>query len=148
MQLLSVQPMEIKIMRRYVSPAKRCNPIVPQFLTDNIVVAYIDMRHDARNSKDMTYTSARTLLAILRLSTALVRLYISLNLNFNNILYYFKARLRLSEVVERGDISEAMRLIEASKSIINKTQTRVKGLTREPVKSLNSSVMITFRSTK
>ena len=68
MQLLSVQPMEIKIMRRYVSPAKRCNPIVPQFLTDNIVVAYIDMRHDARNNKDMTYTSAPTLLEILLLS--------------------------------------------------------------------------------
>ena len=43
-----------------------------------------------------------------------------------------KARLRLSEVVERGDITEAMRLIEASKATIyededptQRAQTRV-----------------------
>ena len=33
------------------------------------------MRKEARNNKDMTFTSARTLLAILRLSTALVGLF-------------------------------------------------------------------------
>ena len=34
--------------------------------------AYVEMRKEARNSKDATFTSARTLLSILRLSTALV----------------------------------------------------------------------------
>lgn len=66
------EPLDIKLMRKYISFAKRCNPIVPEYLTEDIVAAYIDMRQDARNNKDMTYTSARTLLAILRLSTALV----------------------------------------------------------------------------
>lgn len=38
------------------------------FITDS----YVEMRKEARNGKDMTFTSARNLLAILRLSTALV----------------------------------------------------------------------------
>lgn len=65
-------PIDMKLMRRYIALTKLKNPIVPEMLTDHLVSAYIDMRKDARNSKDMTYTSARTLLAILRLSTALV----------------------------------------------------------------------------
>ncbi|XP_054153446.1 DNA replication licensing factor mcm7-A-like [Oppia nitens] len=109
---LEVQPLDIQIMQKYIARAKRINPIVPEFLTDDIVAAYIDMRNDARNNKDMTYTSARTLLAILRLSTAL-------------------ARLRLSEVVEKGDITEAMRLIESSKSsIVNDSDPSQRAQTR------------------
>jgi len=45
---------------------RKCNPIVPEELTDYIVGAYCEMRKAARNNKDMTFTSARTLLAILR----------------------------------------------------------------------------------
>merc|ERR1711976_749998 len=48
------------------------------------------------NKYSTTFTSARTLLAILRLSTAL-------------------ARLRLVDHVEKEDVSEAMRLMEMSK---------------------------------
>ena len=58
--------------RRYIALCKRKNPIIPESLTDYITGAYIEMRKEARNSKDTTFTSARTLLAILRLSTALV----------------------------------------------------------------------------
>lgn len=50
----------------------------------------------------MTFTSARNLLGILRLSTAL-------------------ARLRLSNVVEKADIDEAIRLIEMSKESLKQT---------------------------
>jgi len=46
--------------------------MVPEALNDYITGAYVEMRKEARNSKNMTFTSARTLLAILRLSTALV----------------------------------------------------------------------------
>lgn len=60
------------------------------------------LRNDARNSKDMTFTSARNLLGILRLSTAL-------------------ARLRLSNVVEKDDVTEAIRLMEMSKDSLNQT---------------------------
>ena len=42
------------------------------FKTFYVSGAYVEMRKEARNSKDATFTSARTLLSILRLSTALV----------------------------------------------------------------------------
>lgn len=69
---LEFTPLSIKTMRRYISLAKKYNPIIPKSLTDEIVYQYIQMRNDARNDKNMTFTSARTLLAVLRLSTALV----------------------------------------------------------------------------
>lgn len=46
--------------------------MVPEDLADYITAAYVEMRKEARVSKDTTFTSARTLLSILRLSTALV----------------------------------------------------------------------------
>lgn len=66
------------------------------------LAAYVELRQEARNNRDVTYTSARNLLAILRLSTAL-------------------ARLRLSSVVEKEDILEAIRLMEMSKISLNQT---------------------------
>jgi DNA replication licensing factor MCM7 len=56
----------MRLMRRYIALCKKRNPIVPEELTDYIVGAYCEMRKAARNNKDMTFTSARTLLAILR----------------------------------------------------------------------------------
>ena len=48
--------------------------MVPTGLTDYIVSCYVQMRREARQNKggNQTFTSARTLLALLRLSTALV----------------------------------------------------------------------------
>jgi len=89
-------PLDMKLMRRYIALCKSKQPVVPQSLTDHIVSVYVEMRKEARVSTDTTFTSARTLLAILRLSTAL-------------------ARLRLSNVVERDDVNEAIRLMEMSK---------------------------------
>lgn len=74
--------------------------MIPENLADYITGAYVEMRKEARNSKDTTFTSARTLLAILRLSTAL-------------------ARLRLADAVEKEDVNEAMRLMEMSKDSLN-----------------------------
>lgn len=51
---------------------KRKQPAVPESLADYITAAYVEMRKEAWASKDTTYTSARTLLGILRLATALV----------------------------------------------------------------------------
>ncbi|XP_064409097.1 DNA replication licensing factor MCM7 isoform X2 [Latimeria chalumnae] len=89
-------PLDMKLMRRYISLCKRKHPMVPESLADYITAAYVEMRKEARNNKDMTFTSARTLLSILRLSTAL-------------------ARLRLVDSVEKEDVNEAMRLMEMSK---------------------------------
>lgn len=92
----SFQQLDMKLMRRYIATCKRKQPVVPEALADYITAAYVEMRKEAWASKDSTYTSARTLLGILRLATAL-------------------ARLRLVDVVEKEDINEAMRLMEMSK---------------------------------
>lgn len=65
-------PMPMNLMRRYVSYCRSIQPVIPEDLTDYIVSAYVEIRKEARNSRDMTFTSARNLLGILRLSTALV----------------------------------------------------------------------------
>lgn len=49
--------------------------MIPDVLTDYIVGCYVDMRRETRMNKkgfQTTFTSARNLLALLRLSTALV----------------------------------------------------------------------------
>lgn len=86
----------MKLMRRYIAMCREKQPTVPESLADYITAAYVEMRREAWASKDATYTSARTLLAILRLSTAL-------------------ARLRMVDTVEKEDVNEAIRLMEMSK---------------------------------
>eukprot|EP00062_Callorhinchus_milii_P026287 gi/632988224/ref/XP_007882990.1/ PREDICTED: DNA replication licensing factor MCM7 [Callorhinchus milii] len=81
---------------RYIALCKQKQPMVPESLADYITAAYVEMRKESRNSKDTTFTSARTLLSILRIATAL-------------------ARLRLVDTVEKEDVNEAMRLMEMSK---------------------------------
>ncbi|CAL8094133.1 unnamed protein product [Calicophoron daubneyi] len=90
-------------LRRLIAVAKlQPAPAVPAHLADYLVGAYVEMRKEARVNKEMTYTSARTLLAIMRLSTA-------------------RARLRAAAEVSKSDIDEAMRLMEASRASINAT---------------------------
>jgi DNA replication licensing factor MCM7 len=101
----TVQALDMQLMRRYIALCKKQQPIIPEDLTDYIVDSYVEMRKEARNEKDMTFTSARNLLAILRLSTAL-------------------ARLRLSEQVEKEDVKEAIRLTEMSKDSLKHTDDR------------------------
>lgn len=59
----------------YIAACKKKQPVIPESLTDYIVGVYVDTRREARNNKggiNQTYTSARTLLALLRVATALV----------------------------------------------------------------------------
>lgn len=95
-----VKALDMALMRRYINLCKRKNPVITPELSEHIVGAYVELRREARNSKDMTFTSARNLLGILRLSTAL-------------------ARMRLSETVEKSDVVEALRLLEMSKDSLN-----------------------------
>lgn len=53
--------------------ARRKQPTVPMALTADLVNMYVELRKDARNSNDTTFTSPRVLLATIRLATALVR---------------------------------------------------------------------------
>ncbi|CAH1982458.1 unnamed protein product [Acanthoscelides obtectus] len=94
--------LDMRVMRRYIALCKRKQPTIPVDLTDYIVSAYVELRREARNSDDTTFTSARNLLGILRLSTAL-------------------ARLRLADGVEKDDVNEAIRLMEASKQSLHQT---------------------------
>lgn len=95
-----VEAMDMSVMRKYIATCKKKSPTVPEDLTDYIVGSYVEMREGARNSRDRTFTSARNLLGILRLATAL-------------------ARLRLADEVEKDDVIEANRLLAMSKHSIN-----------------------------
>jgi DNA replication licensing factor MCM7 len=93
--------LSISKMRRYLELCRQKEPTVPQQLTEYITQAYVDLRKESRE-----FTSARTLLSILRLSTSI-------------------AKLRLQDQVERDDVQEAIRLMEMSKdSIKGKSKSR------------------------
>lgn len=100
-----VEAMDMNLMRKYIALCKRKEPTISADLSDYIVGAYVELRREARNNKDMTFTSARNLLGILRLSTAL-------------------ARMRLSDSVEKNDVAEALRLLEMSKDSLNQVDTQ------------------------
>lgn len=94
-----------KVLKAYISEARRVNPIIPvgdedeEGLTEYLIGNYIEMRGveiDAgKGAKE--YTSPRVLLSILRLAQAC-------------------CRLRLSNKVMKKDIDEALRLMKSSKS--------------------------------
>ncbi len=73
-------------------------------MSDYIVSSYVQMRKQQKEEeaeeKFQSYVSARTLLGVLRLSQAL-------------------ARLRMDSVVGQGDVDEALRLMEVSKSSLH-----------------------------
>lgn len=113
-------PLDMKIMRRYIALCKKQNPVIPENLSDFIVGSYCQMRKEARqdkaenHSRNSTFTSARTLLAILRLATAL-------------------ARLRIVNTVEKDDVSEAMRLMEMSKDSLKDKGTKTRARTVDQI---------------
>ncbi|GAM26775.1 hypothetical protein SAMD00019534_099500 [Acytostelium subglobosum LB1] len=97
---LSFQPYDAEFIRCFVSRARRHQPFVPKALTEFIVNHYVTMRKQEGETKDpFTYTTARTLLGILRLAQA-------------------HARCQLRDQVEGADVDEAMRLMYESKASI------------------------------
>lgn len=100
-----IKALDMSLVRRYISLCKRKNPVITPELAEIIVNSYVELRKEARNNKDMTFTSARNLLGILRLSTAL-------------------ARLRLADEVDKDDVQEALRLLEMSKDSLNQTEQK------------------------
>lgn len=98
---LQFEPIPIKLMRKYLDAARSMNPELPTELTEHLANAYVTIREDSRNNpKNSSFTSARTLLSIIRMSTAL-------------------AKLRLGSRVEKEDVDEALRLMEMSKDMLN-----------------------------
>lgn len=85
------------VLRAYVARAKACQPSVPESLTEYIAAVYAEMRaEEAAAAVPHSYTTARTLLSILRLAQAL-------------------ARLRFAEQVGQAEVDEALRLMRMSK---------------------------------
>lgn len=96
----NIVALDKNVICKYIALCKLINPTIPMDLTDYIVNSYVELRREARNNCHMTFTSARNLLGIIRLATAL-------------------ARLRLANTVEQSDVTEALRLFEMSKDSLN-----------------------------
>ena len=97
---LEFETLDAPFMRAMISHARQYEPAVPQEVTDYIVDEYVRMRQESLvEGATFGFTSARTLLAILRLSQAL-------------------ARLRCATEVNRDDIVEARRLMTLSRSSV------------------------------
>ena len=90
----------LNLLRRYLSYAKTLTPVVPNSLIEYITGAYVSLRLGDLSTPDSTMTTARTLLAILRLASAL-------------------AKLNLRECVNSSDVDEAMRLLQVSRSSVD-----------------------------
>ncbi|KAI1652909.1 DNA replication licensing factor mcm7 [Daldinia decipiens] len=87
-------------VRAYVAQARTYRPTVPETVTEYLTKTYVRLRDAQRRAekknKQFSHTTPRTLLGVVRLAQAL-------------------ARLRFDTAVNRDDIDEALRLIEASK---------------------------------
>lgn len=96
-----IQTLDANIMRHYIALARQLEPSIPPAVSDYIVGSYVKMRtnhkEDEAREQAFTYTSARTLLGVVRLSQAL-------------------ARLRFDSLVDTADVDEALRLMEVSKA--------------------------------
>ncbi|EGN95589.1 hypothetical protein SERLA73DRAFT_113215 [Serpula lacrymans var. lacrymans S7.3] len=101
---LEYEPVDPLLMRHYIAQARQRRPTVPPQVSSYIVDSYVRLRKlskdEEEQKKSHSYTSARTLLGVLRLAQAL-------------------ARLRFSDSVEHADVDEALRLMECSKESLN-----------------------------
>jgi DNA replication licensing factor MCM7 len=101
-------------------------PTVAPSVSSYVVESYVKLRKlskdEEHQKKSHTYTSARTLLGILRLSQAL-------------------ARLRFSDLVEEPDVDEALRLMEVSKeSLVDEEEREGAGFDRSAVSKIYSMI--------
>ncbi len=127
---LGFNVVDSKLIRAHIADARKVCPVVPPdgSLTEYLVDNYVAMRaKEAVDENDAKgYTSPRVLLSILRLAQAL-------------------ARLRLATTVERDDVDEAIRLMEASKQSLEESLAQSKRRSGEeepdfdfPVESLGT----------
>ena len=102
------QNLSMDELRTYISLSQHFEPCVPEDLTDYVANAYAEMRLDECQAAERAtgYTTARTLLSILRLAQSL-------------------ARLGWSNEVNVEDINEALRLMKMSKMSLVSSSTRI-----------------------
>ncbi|CAL6311728.1 unnamed protein product [Bathycoccus prasinos] len=102
----------------YISYSRKFKPHIPIKLTDYISGQYAELRAEEKEAGEnsMGYSTARTLLSILRLSEAI-------------------ARLRWSDKVEQTDVDESLRLMKMSK--ISLENSRAEKSIMDPVTSIH-----------
>ena len=106
---LAQEPVSPTVLRHYIAKARSIRPVVPKEVADKVVREYVSLRHQQKQDDDrkqfFTYTSARTLLGVLRLAQA-------------------AARLRFSDTVDMHDVDEALRLMKMSKASLYEHEHR------------------------
>ncbi|KAJ8087923.1 DNA replication licensing factor MCM7 [Marasmius tenuissimus] len=119
---LGIEVIEPSIMRHYIAKARTIRPNVSSDVSSYIVDSYVKLRKrskvDQEENTSHSYTSARTLLGILRLAQAL-------------------ARLRFSDSVEHPDVDEALRLMDCSKASLHEEDEAE----HEPDRSYKSKII-------
>lgn len=112
--------------RAYVAMARRVVPCFSNQLTEYVASAYASLRQEeAKNDTPHSYSTARTLLSILRISE--VKFRHEFNCHLKELVFCWRfllslmldlqalARLRFSSLVDQSDVDEALRLMQMSK---------------------------------
>ena len=107
--------------RYYIALARQRRPTVSREVSSYVVDSYVRLRKvskdEEQQNKTHTYTSARTLLGVLRLAQAL-------------------ARLRWSNIVEHSDVDEALRLMECSKESLQDEDDKEPDVDKSPISQI------------
>lgn len=123
-----VQPLTADMLRSYIAAAKQYEPYVPEALSEYVASVYAELRaEEAASDVPHTYTTARTLLSILRLSQAL-------------------ARLRFSDEVEQSDVDEALRLMKMSKASLYEEGSQDRA--QDPISQIFSRIRVHAERTR
>jgi DNA replication licensing factor MCM7 len=105
---LSFTPYSHEFIRSYISSIIALTPVIPKEIHNFIVMSYVERKKKSKETShynsDNSYITPRTLLGIIRISQAL-------------------AKVRWSSVVGQEDVEEALRLLESSRSSVEKERT-------------------------
>ncbi|TPX40487.1 hypothetical protein SeMB42_g05974 [Synchytrium endobioticum] len=100
-------PVDIDVMRQFIAKARSYRPVVPPGVAEYIVKLYVQFRSGEDYLSEFQYTTARTLLSLIRMATA-------------------RARVRFAEEVTIADVEEAHFLIESSKASLIRQSRKAK----------------------
>ncbi|KAL3902184.1 MAG: hypothetical protein SGCHY_000035 [Lobulomycetales sp.] len=108
-----------------IALARTFNPVLPRDVANYLVDTYIMLRERIEETADFQYVSARSLLSIIRLASAL-------------------ARLRFSNQVVMSDVDEAIRLSDVSKASLLNSGSKRKV---DPMSSIYETILQMSKST-
>lgn len=121
---LEFEPFAPEFMRAYVCRARQFEPFVPEHLTEHIVSQYVELRKEKGEEGRRTFVTARSLLAVLRLSQAL-------------------ARINFRPEVRREDVEEAQRLMWVAKQT---GEDDVKKPAEDPISAIWGLILAAYKA--